>query len=115
MNLFMADPSNARLSSMHFYAWKKGLKTGCYYLRTKAPVVAQKFSVDPRLLAAVQGGAMNSDTESSDDEDDRDKQTDAKAKALEAKAQAAAAERERQRKAFEESENTSEICTNCSS
>ena len=115
LNLFMADPSNARLSSMHFYAWKKGLKTGCYYLRTKAPVVAQKFSVDPRLLAAVQGGAMNSDTESSDDEDDRDKQTEAKAKALEAKARAAAAERERQRKAFEESENTNEVCTNCSS
>jgi len=115
LNLFMADPSNARLSSMHFYAWKKGLKTGCYYLRTKAPVVAQKFSVDPRLLAAVQGGAMNSDTESSDDEDDRDKQKEAKAKALEAKARAAAAERERQRKAFEESENTNEVCTNCSS
>lgn len=115
LNLFMADPSNARLSSMHFYAWKKGLKTGCYYLRTKAPVVAQKFSVDPRLLAAVQGGAMNSDTESSDDEDDRDKQKEARAKALEAKARAAAAERERQRKAFEESENTNEVCTNCSS
>ena len=115
LNLFMADPSNARLSSMHFYAWKKGLKTGCYYLRTKAPVVAQKFSVDPRLLAAVQGGAMNSDTESSDDDDDRDKQKEAKAKALEAKARAAAAERERQRKAFEESENTNEVCTNCSS
>ena len=43
---------------MHFYAWKKGLKTGCYYLRTKAPVAAQKFTVDPRLLAALeQGGA----------------------------------------------------------
>jgi len=35
---------------MHFYAWKKGLKTGCYYLRTKAPVVAQKFTIDPRML-----------------------------------------------------------------
>jgi ribonucleotide reductase alpha subunit len=40
---------------MHFYAWKKGLKTGCYYLRTKAPVAAQKFTIDPRLLAAVNG------------------------------------------------------------
>jgi ribonucleoside-diphosphate reductase alpha chain len=34
---------------MHFYAWNKGLKTGVYYLRTKAPVVAQQFTVDPTL------------------------------------------------------------------
>jgi ribonucleoside-diphosphate reductase alpha chain len=55
LNLFVADPTYAKLTSMHFYGWKKGLKTGCYYLRTKAPVTAQKFTVDPRLLAAVQG------------------------------------------------------------
>ena len=54
LNLFVADPSYAKLTSMHFYAWKKGLKTGCYYLRTKAAVMAQKFTVDPRLLAAMQ-------------------------------------------------------------
>ncbi len=57
LNLFVADPNYAKLTSMHFYAWRQGLKTGCYYLRTKAPVVAQKFTVDPRLLAAVSGGA----------------------------------------------------------
>ena len=57
LNLFVADPNYAKLTSMHFYAWRQGLKTGCYYLRTKAPVVAQKFTVDPRLLAAVTGGA----------------------------------------------------------
>jgi ribonucleoside-diphosphate reductase alpha chain len=56
LNLFIADPNYAKLTSMHFYTWKKGLKTGCYYLRTKAPVAAQKFTVDPRLLAAVEGG-----------------------------------------------------------
>ena len=56
LNLFVADPNYAKLTSMHFYAWKKGLKTGCYYLRTKAPIAAQKFTVDPRLLAAVAGG-----------------------------------------------------------
>ena len=50
LNLFMADPSFAKLTSMHFHSWKKGLKTGCYYLRTKAPVAAQKFTVDPRML-----------------------------------------------------------------
>ena len=58
LNLFMADPAYGKLTSMHFYAWKKGLKTGCYYLRTKAPVAAQKFTVDPRLLAAVQGSTV---------------------------------------------------------
>jgi ribonucleoside-diphosphate reductase alpha chain len=50
LNLFVADPSYAKLTSMHFYGWKKGLKTGCYYLRTKASVTAQKFTVDPKFL-----------------------------------------------------------------
>jgi ribonucleoside-diphosphate reductase alpha chain len=54
LNLFVADPAYAKLTSMHFYSWKKGLKTGCYYLRTKAPVAAQKFTVDPRLMAALE-------------------------------------------------------------
>jgi ribonucleoside-diphosphate reductase alpha subunit len=53
LNLFVADPSYAKLTSMHFYAWKKGLKTGCYYLRTKAAVMAQKFTVDPKFLVAA--------------------------------------------------------------
>jgi len=47
LNLFVADPTYARISSMHVYAWKKGLKTGCYYLRTKAVASAQKFTVEP--------------------------------------------------------------------
>jgi ribonucleoside-diphosphate reductase alpha chain len=49
LNLFVADPNYAKLTSMHFYAWKKGLKTGLYYLRTRAPVMAQKFTIDPEL------------------------------------------------------------------
>jgi ribonucleoside-diphosphate reductase alpha chain len=53
LNLFVADPSYAKLTSMHFHAWKKGLKTGCYYLRTKSAVMAQKFTVDPRLIASL--------------------------------------------------------------
>jgi len=47
LNLFVADASYSKLSSMHFYAWKKGLKTGIYYLRTKAAASAQKFTVEP--------------------------------------------------------------------
>jgi ribonucleotide reductase alpha subunit len=53
LNLFMADPNYAKLTSMHFYSWKKGLKTGIYYLRTKAPVMAQKFTIDPELQKAA--------------------------------------------------------------
>ena len=49
----MAEANFAKMTSMHFHAWKKGLKTGCYYLRTKAPVMAQKFTVDPKLLSQV--------------------------------------------------------------
>jgi len=49
LNLFLSEPTYAKISSMHFYAWKKGLKTGCYYLRTKAASSAQKFTVEPAL------------------------------------------------------------------
>lgn len=45
LNLFVADPNFAKLSSMHFYSWEKGLKTGIYYLRTKAASAAQKFTI----------------------------------------------------------------------
>lgn len=46
LNLFIQDANFAKLTSMHFYAWKKGLKTGMYYLRTKAATDAIKFSVE---------------------------------------------------------------------
>jgi ribonucleoside-diphosphate reductase alpha chain len=63
LNLFVADPNYAKLTSMHFYAWKKGLKTGCYYLRTKAAVMAQKFTVDPKFLVVANKDTSNvSDT-----------------------------------------------------
>jgi ribonucleoside-diphosphate reductase alpha chain len=53
LNLFVSDPTYAKLTSMHFYAWKQGLKTGIYYLRTRAPVMAQKFTIDPDLQKAA--------------------------------------------------------------
>jgi ribonucleoside-diphosphate reductase alpha chain len=46
LNLFMQDASYAKLTSMHFYAWQSGLKTGMYYLRTKAAVDAIKFTLN---------------------------------------------------------------------
>ena len=66
LNLFVAEANYAKLTSMHFYAWKKGLKTGCYYLRTKAPVMAQKFTVDPRLMAGSNAPVYNQDDDDSD-------------------------------------------------
>jgi ribonucleoside-diphosphate reductase alpha subunit len=63
LNLFVADPSYAKLTSMHFYAWRKGLKTGCYYLRTKAAVMAQKFTVDPKFLQSVTSAPSKSTSE----------------------------------------------------
>jgi ribonucleoside-diphosphate reductase alpha chain len=71
MNLFVRDPTHRKISLMHFYAWKAGLKTGIYYLRTQAKSQAQKFSVDisksaatttaatPQLEAAPDEGCLN--------------------------------------------------------
>lgn len=58
LNLFVADPNYAKLTSMHFYAWKQGLKTGIYYLRTRSPVMAQKFTIDPDLQKAAEKSEM---------------------------------------------------------
>jgi ribonucleoside-diphosphate reductase subunit M1 len=52
LNLHIAEPSFAKLTSMHFYAWKKGLKTGMYYLRTKPAANAIQFTVDKSKLAS---------------------------------------------------------------
>jgi ribonucleoside-diphosphate reductase alpha chain len=49
MNLFMANPNYKKLTSMHFYAWRHHLKTGMYYLRSKASASAGKFSIDANL------------------------------------------------------------------
>lgn len=52
MNLFVGDPNFAKMTSMHFYAWEKGLKTGMYYLRTRAASSAVKFTLDQAAKAA---------------------------------------------------------------
>jgi ribonucleoside-diphosphate reductase alpha chain len=46
LNLFVSNPTASKLTSMHFYAWKKGLKTGMYYLRTQAAAQAVQFTVE---------------------------------------------------------------------
>jgi ribonucleoside-diphosphate reductase alpha chain len=111
LNLFIEKPTYANLTSMHFYAWRAGLKTGCYYLRTKAQTAAQQFTVDPRLLAAISTGgpAVEDDDEiiSSDEEDDT------------ARLAAIAAKKKEERKTLRETldslEVGNDVCLNCSS
>jgi ribonucleoside-diphosphate reductase subunit M1 len=55
LNLFMAAPDPNKLTSMHFYAWKKGLKTGIYYLRTRPSSKALQFTVKPQECESCSG------------------------------------------------------------
>ena len=55
LNLHIAEPSPGKLTSMHFYAWKKGLKTGMYYLRTRPKADAIAFTVDQAMAAKSRG------------------------------------------------------------
>jgi ribonucleoside-diphosphate reductase alpha chain len=69
LNIFMEAPSFGKLTSMHFYCWRKGLKTGMYYLRTKAARDAIKFTVDAKAAESataantVQTGEANAPPE----------------------------------------------------
>jgi ribonucleoside-diphosphate reductase alpha chain len=49
-NRFIINPNNNKLTSMYIYCWKKGLKTGCYYLRSQSGADAVKFTVDVDIL-----------------------------------------------------------------
>merc|ERR1712066_863662 len=65
LNIHMVDASSAKLSSMHFYGWQLGLKTGMYYLRTKAAVDAIKVTVEvdkTRKAIATEGGGYPAET-----------------------------------------------------
>ena len=55
LNPFVAAPTNDKLTSMHFYSWKQGLKTGCYYLRTRPAADAIQFTVDAEAVAQSKG------------------------------------------------------------
>ena len=52
MNLYVEDTDLAKMTNMHFYGWKKGLKTGVYYTRTRPKAKTMAFSIDPRLAAS---------------------------------------------------------------
>merc|ERR1739838_744857 len=60
-NIHMTDPNIGKLTSMHFYGWKRGLKTGMYYLRTKAATDAIKFTVDQQAIEKDAASTANGD------------------------------------------------------
>lgn len=64
LNIHIAEPTYAKLTSMHFYGWKKGLKTGMYYLRTRPAADAIKFTVDQASLAQTDAPVEDIDTSS---------------------------------------------------
>ncbi|QEE48431.1 ribonucleoside-diphosphate reductase subunit alpha [Flavobacterium alkalisoli] len=64
LNLFMENATFAKLTSMHFYAWKSGLKTGMYYLRTKSAVDAIKFTLNNEKKAQPVAAVANAEGES---------------------------------------------------
>jgi ribonucleoside-diphosphate reductase alpha chain len=115
MNLFMENPTYAKLTSMHFYAWKQGLKTGCYYLRTKAPVMAQKFTVDPRLLQGATGPVADAAEDDSESEDEELTVEEKKARDKTALRERLAREYEESVIAAKAAAASGEGCTMCSS
>ena len=58
-NVHMSDANSSKITSLHFYSWKKGLKTGMYYLRTRAAVDAVKFTVDSEAAKKLECSLKN--------------------------------------------------------
>ena len=115
LNLSLENPTYAKLTSMHFYGWKAGLKTGSYYLRTKAPVMAQKFTVDPRLLQGNTSRSGSIDIQDSDSESEGEDEKPSNTVTVQTTvaAETRAEKLERLSKEYEESLKTE--CTMCSS
>jgi ribonucleotide reductase alpha subunit len=63
LNLWVEDPTYATLTSMHFYAWSKGLKTGMYYLRRRGRHQAQQFTIEPTTAPLGGGGGYAEEEE----------------------------------------------------
>lgn len=72
LNLWVEEPSFSILTSMHFYAWEQGLKTGMYYLRTRAKAQAQQFTIEPEK----KGRSDEPDESDNDDRNDVDTTTE---------------------------------------
>lgn len=66
LNVHIAEPTNGKLTSMHFYAWKKGLKTGMYYLRTRPKANAIQFTVQKDLVSDMKKATITNGTKPQD-------------------------------------------------
>lgn len=64
MNLYVEDPDISKMTNMHFYGWRNGLKTGCYYLRSKAKAKTMSFSLDPSVSSGNMKKEKTNDIES---------------------------------------------------
>ena len=62
LNVHLQSPTNGQLTSMHFYGWKKGLKTGMYYLRTRPAAQAIQFTVDASYLKSAKKAQQDAKT-----------------------------------------------------
>ena len=56
LNLWLEDPNYSTMTSMHFYSWSKGLKTGIYYLRRRPRHQAQQFTIEPEKRKTLSNG-----------------------------------------------------------
>jgi ribonucleotide reductase alpha subunit len=69
MNLWVEDPNYTNLTSMHFYTWRSGLKTGIYYLRRKAKHQAQQFTIEPtKRISSNMNSENNTNIETDESE-----------------------------------------------
>lgn len=68
MNLWVEEPTYKTLTSMHFYSWKQGLKTGIYYLRRKAKHHAQQFTIEPTRTRSETSGSQNDSSDKEKEE-----------------------------------------------
>jgi ribonucleoside-diphosphate reductase alpha chain len=70
LNLFVDSPTMSKLTSMHFYAWKKGLKTGMYYLRTQAATQAVQFTVEKQASQEIEPVIPTAETKAVENDSD---------------------------------------------
>ena len=70
LNLFVDSPTMSKLTSMHFYAWKKGLKTGMYYLRTQAATQAVQFTVEKQASQEIEPVIPTAETKATESDSD---------------------------------------------
>lgn len=70
LNLFVDNPTMSKLTSMHFYAWKKGLKTGMYYLRTQAAAQAVQFTVEKQASQEIEPVIPQAETRTTEEDID---------------------------------------------